>query len=1091
MSYVQLRRQILVNNTGLGAPYTATVDYFDTLDRKPITLQFDSQANDPAALAKGDEVFRYEYRPGKIRLVLYDGNGSVYTRNLVGANPTPGVGTALQLKVNPLNATTTDVNARNGCFDLTGQFGVAPYQLEVTGQGGQASGYHQTATSQFEIYPVRFYNLANGEYFVKVTDATGDFRTQIVRIGVAQYGWPRGSVLKDYYANQRLIRRWWLYNELNTLSESYFANQGNGSAYLAPTGTLVDAFLLPGSVGAVWRQVYADGTGEVYFVDRGTGTDSSLELDNLIPLNPDTEAEQNGGVLVEMLASAPPLTFSLPGYPSNQHGSFDGLGAGDFEVQVVDAVGKSVTVPFSLRARYGLRWYLDFSDLYGVPCRLELWLRDYVGEPELIKGQADPVIIKSDGLNSTIGGQGDLPSVVATSCQVNLKTPPDLLLDVETGDDTNCRVDVWRDTKLRFRGFVQTGLYDGELQAGLIDVSLTATDGLAGLKDTYFTGHVGQRLGGHRRLLSSQVHCLARTSIALPLHIYTNRRDAAMSDADAPELAATTNRLGYWDESQDEPIFDRAVLEALAQAEGGTLVQREGVWQVRSILEAAGPAAGRAYRPAGTPAGDRLAPAPTGLVEPSTEHRWYWLHADQAKEVRAGWKSLTGTTDAGWLKNAFAAGTAFSDPYAWLEDYSKLRPISGWRPGLNVLNFPLVLQRVGEKGKDHSTQWPRSTASKLPDSRYLESPALPLAAGLEAVPAYLTLTGKFLPSEFYTDASNTKFAAPTTAKQATLPYEFVVDGRPTGLRLATFALSAQSSDKDTTFEAPLDALPSGAGVATLRVYAWFAGDVGQLDSATPAGQLSPGIYGYDKGFLAKDDFGTGVFRLFVANNDDAKLPLTGASWTELLATNASTGQLLLSSVGVQLRPQGAIWDGEDNFRADGPAGNIRPTEALKVFHPDVPITAGLFGGNLDAFAKSIALADGTMSTKWARHIDLEPSPLLESNVYDVLSLRSGPSNLLTGTIRHENCEPPYLLDTIDTPYDMPGRRFCVGATEWHMKAAAVGVSLIQNGVGADAPNPYDELPDGVRVIDRLYQYVTGKYVNFARGTNDGSVRVRG
>ncbi|MGI4822241.1 MAG: hypothetical protein ACRYFV_13610 [Janthinobacterium lividum] len=1093
MSYKQLRRQIIENPTGVGAPFVATVNYFDEVTRKPVTLQFDSQVNDPSELTKGDEVFRFEYRPGKIRLVLYAGGGTVYTKNLAGPNPTPGIGTDLKLKVNPVNAVTSDSNGSDGVFDLTGQYGVPPYQLEVTGQYGNAAGYHKTAVSQVENYPVRFNNLRTGEYFLKVTDATGDFRTQVMTIQVGKRGEPSNAIIQDRIVRGRLLRARWLLNSLTVEYVGLGTENGNQD-YQSPAGKLLDAFLLPGGNGKVWRQVYSDGKDKVYFVDTSTETTSTLTLDNIIYFDPDTPTEQNGGVLVEVTGSAPPFTFSLPGHPSNQLGSFDDLATGEYEVTVRDALGQQLKVPFSLKARHGLRWYLNFSDIYGVPCRLELWLRDYQGEPELIKAGADPVVITSDGLSNAIGGQGDLPSVVATTCELNLKTLPDQLLEVETGDDTNCRVDVHRAGKMEFRGFVQTGLYDGELQAGLIDVSLTATDGLATLKGTWFTGHIGQRLGGHRRLLSSQVHCLARTSVALPVQIYTNRRDAAMSDEDAPELAATTNRLAYWDESKNEPLFMRAALDALAQAEGGTMVQREGAWQVRSILEAAQRnVPGRAYKPAGTPVGDLLVSAPTGVLEPPTRQRWYWLKGDsaQTKHVRAAWKSLTGTTDVGWLKNAFWQGAVFSDTYAWLDDASKLRGTSGWKAGGGT-PFPLILQRVGEKGKDHSTLWPRSLDLRTPDYRWFESPPLPLAPGMEGVPAVITFTGKFVASETFTDSDGVIQAPATVAKTATLGYEIYIDGRAAGMAgLATFDLATGTNAQDTTFEAPLPLMPSGAKEAILRLYAWTAPDVGQLDLATPA--PSNLALTFMPGSLVKSDFGTGKMRLFVARHDYAAQPLTDTTtWAEIEATNASTGQLLLTSVGIQLRPQNATWDGEDNFRADGPAGGtIRPTEPLEVFHADIPITAGLYGGNLNAFAKGIALADGTMSTSWARRIDLAASPIFESNVYDALSLRSGHSNLLTGTIRHENCDPPRLLDTVDTPYDLPGRRFCVGATAWHMKFAKVEVSLIQNGVGDDAPDPNAELPDGARVIDRVYEYAMGKYTSIVRGCSDGSIRVRG
>jgi hypothetical protein len=1084
--YILLRRTIKPDPANPGG-LVATEIYFDTVKRTRHPTQFPTQLNNPEELAKDAEVWRFEYAPGKTRVVYYNGNGSVYTRNLK-ASLAP-FSPSLKLKATP-NVGVTSVGRKDAYVDLTGQGGFPPYQVEVVGESGPAKGYYQAAVSQLESYPVRFYNLGEGGYTFRVRDKTGDGRTLSVQVGVTPYGYPMGTRLRDTFRNNRLVRAWWRSNELSVFFSSYYASQGDGE-YAAPYGTLVDAYLLPGSNGTVWRQVYAgyqvgDG-GSVYFVDSSTAVASTLALENLILFNPTSGPEQNGGCVLEMQASAPPLTFTL-GSVTNSTGMFDRLSAGVHTVTVADSVGNSVRVSFSLVQPYALHYYLDFSDLDGVPCRLELEERNYTGQPLLIKGQRDPVVIKSDGLNTALGGQGDLPPVVGSSCVLSLKVPLEELERITVGDDRFCRVNVRRAGQLRFRGYVQPGLYEGELQDGLIDVSLTATDGLAGLKGTYFTGHNGQRLTGYRPILNSLLHCLSRCGVSLPLRIFTNSRDASMATADAPEQAAATNRTGYYFPDKDEPDNCRTVVDALAQALRGTLVQREGTWQLRSIHEAATTAEGRAYLPAGTAQPAVVARAPTGTIRPPEKGVLHWLRSvqPQKKAVRQSWKSLTGSTDIGWLKNAYPAGDVFSDKYAWLEDLSQLRTINGWAPPAGTL-FPLALVRVGDKGSELTTQWPRSKGLRVRDGRYLTGPALPLVGGPEATPAYLTITGKFIATDFYLNDEGVRVPAPTIAKLAYLPYEVLIDGRSTGAQLASFELSKDG--KDTTFEAPLPALPAGARSAELRVYSWTAPDVGQLSSAYDL-RTAPQPR-FDTPALVKDRI-NGVERLFIARHYAVGAPLTDtANWEEIAATDASSGLLFVSSIGVQLRPQEATWDGKDFFRADGPAGTVRPTDVLPVYHADVPIAAGLFSGNLLAFGKTIANTDGTMTTSWSRSIDLAPTPLFESIVLDSLSLRSGNSKLLTGALSHRGTEPVYLLDTVDAPSDVPGRRFCAGAVEWSLKFSQARVSLIENGAGADAPDPTTELPDGVRVTHGFYEYKPDFFAPVARGTHDGSLRVRG
>jgi hypothetical protein len=1077
--YIQLRRTLTANNTGVGAPFKATVAYFDTVLRKPYYTLLDSQVNDPAELAKDAEVYRYEYRPGRVRVVRYNGNGSVYTQNLKGAAVS-----SLLVKADTTAPYTEAADSSDASVDLTGTLGQPPYQLTLVGTiGTPSAGYRQTGVSTSENYPVRFYNLPQGQYVAYVLDALGyqSFLSLTVMPGTGKARGTEVQAEKILFAGSYRTR--WRFNERDL--KRYLTNEPVAASTILAYGTYVDGFLLN---AATWRQVYSNGKGGVYFIDTSTAGNSSLELDNLITFHPDTPAGL-GGFLVEVNATAPPLTFTAGGQ-TNTTGRFDGLPVGTHPVRVTDAQGKELTVPVVLACRYALRWFLDYSDKDGVPARLELWVLDYKGTPELLIGDAEPVVLKSDGLNSELGGQGDLPPVVGTSCELHFRMPATTFEQVLTADEFYCRTDFYYAQRLEFRGYVQPALSNQPLLPGRQAVTLTATDGLAQLKDAAMLGHVGQRLYGHRPVLHTLLHCLSRTQVALPLALFVNRRDATMSDADAPEEAATTNRTGYWNEQKNEPVPQREALDGLAQLLGGTLCQRGGTWQVRSALEALAAAPGRAYRVAGTPDGDRTAAAPSATIRPPRLSGLHWLDAEQVKQVRAGWKSLTGSTDAGWLKNAFPAGAVFSNKNAWLPDFSRLRPIAGWHPAPGS-NFPLLFSRVGDKSTDYATEWPRSLDKSISDSRYLESPLLPLAAGTEAVPAFLTFSGKLVPTEYYTDADKNTVISPSTAAKAVLAYEVLIDGQSTGRKLAELKQVASSATKDVTFEVPLAPLPSTAGGAVLRVHTWLAADTGLFSNApvtTPATSI---FQRFAKGQVVRYDFGTGTYRLFVARQDDApaaSLTFGGydSFFAELPASDVASGQLLISSVTIQLRPQQATWDGEDNFRADGPGGTVRPTEVLKVYHPDPPLSAGLFGGNLFAFGRGVGLLDGTQPTSWARKTDLDATPLFEANVLDGLALRSGASKLLTGPLRYSGTSLPRLLDSLDAPGDVPGRRFMVGAWEWHVKQRRTEVNLVE--IGPDGSPPV--LPAGVRLTHRLYEYAPGQYAPRIRMTHSGRPRLR-
>jgi hypothetical protein len=471
-------------------------------------------------------------------------------------------------------------------------------------------------------------------------------------------------------------------------------------------------------------------------------------------------------------------------------------------------------------------------------------------------------------------------------------------------------------------------------------------------------------------------------------------------------------------------------------------------------------------------------------VRPPRSGSWYWLReGKQRKQVRASWKSLTGSTDVGYLKNAYIPGTVFSDPFAWVTDGSKLRAISGWKPALGK-TFPLVFIRVGDKQDKHATRWLRSASIGAADGNYLEGPVLPLVPGGESVPAFLSFTGRLTASETFTNpVTGSTYDAPTTAPKALLPYELVIDGQSAGVQVAE--LKAGSSD--VTFTAELPRLLVGAKGAVLRVGAWYAPDTNALLLART---FTFGD-GYKQGEAVKYQG-----KLYVARQDMRALgggigmapgvPATAVYWQEITATDQATGQLLVSEIGVQLRPQGVTWDGADNVRVDSDGGTVRPTQVLSVFHADVPPTAGLYSGNLFAFGRGTGLLDGTMSTNWKRPSDLAPAPLFESAVLDIMALREGPSKLVMGTLHTAALEPPRLLDSLDLPSDLPGRRFLVGSRRWSTKRGKVEVALLEIGAGEGAD---DDTPDGARATTNVVQVLPGQYGPELRLTEDGYIRV--
>jgi hypothetical protein len=1018
---ILFRRLVTATPTSTLAPYVALNEYWDDEKRTIYRDQETSTLNDPSEVAVDAELARYAVRPGLARVVRYAGEGQIYTQDesVTGGPGGGGVCTLAAPAITPNPAATSNGLSGDASVSVVCSSGVQPYTLALRLQNEAL--VLATATSASTAQPAQFGSLNPGRYQVTVTDAVGCVRTGLFDVfGGAGSNGPYGPDLRVTYSYANgLYRTFW--NPITKAVEVFFRATGPGddpnSDYDNPTplGQPIDGYMLPD--GYTWAVVTSDGAGGVLFTYSDTRKPGLLELHNVIFFHPDRPQDATGGVLVECTATDYPLSFQLGDGtgttygPPNATGHFDGLTADTYAVTVTDSQGRTLSVPFSLRARYGKRWHLDADNIDSLTWTVEIWQMGYTGAVEAICGAGEtPVRLKSDGLNSSIGGQGDLPPAIGTSCELNLLATVDQLADVQLGADRDFRVDAYRAGALEFRGYVSPDIYTADMQYGLVPVSLTATDGLAALKDTDFTGHVGQALTGRWPLLNTLLHCLSRCDVALPVRIATNRRPAELASTQAPEQFVLTERAGYAALDKAEPLDMRAVVEAVAQTLGGTLVQRAGQWEIRSGLEAAGIyTKARAYRAAGSPLNVQSIGAPTGLVRPPRPVRtagagWYWLDNSQRLSIRAGWKSLAAASDAAYATNALPAGDAFGNDTGWNQSLDALLPTVGWSENAAMPGFPLLLERAGEKNTDLGTRWPQANGPA--DARYLQSGLLPNAPENENIPWALKIVGRLVAL----DADGRVVVMPPTPGQsrtATVALEVVTDGqRPAVPILAAFDLPSSVTAGDTTLTFPLGPLPAQSRITRLR--------------------LSP--------------------------------------WT---GTTLSGVVLLIKQVSLVLQPQGVTWDGKDNFRADSNRGTVRPTDAVKVFHCDVPLKAGLFEANAYAFRRATTVAGGALTTIWARPTDLLAAPLLESAAFDGLALRAAPSRLLNGVVRYVNTAPPRMLDTVDAPDDLDGRRFLVASVSDDLRAGEVEVALVEIGRGTarTTPDPLAGFPAGVRLLD--------------------------
>ena len=1048
MAKTLFRRLVTATPDSTLFPFVALNEYWDSERRTVFRDQEGSANDDPSELAPGTELDRWNVRAGVARVVRYGGDGQVYTRDEAqGGGPGSGGACTLgPIVITPNPATTQAAGTADAGFTVAGQSGVPPYEVVIRVEG--ESAVRAQATSASAQLPAAFANFGPGTYTVTLTDAANCAQNATLRVyDGSQTGAAYGTVIYERYTptDGRTVTFW---NPRTREVESFTYPPGNSpdpQEYDRPVGSrgdVVDKYLADNGYGYV--TIYNDGNGGVYSTSTDTRRPGLLALNNLIIFHPDRPQDATGGAVVEVDATDFPLAFALaPLGLTNTTGRFDGLPAGDYTVTVQNTAGQQLSVPVALRARYGRRWQLMADDVHGRPWAVEIWQRGYAGPTENIFGDGNsPVVLKTDGLSSANGGQGDVPAAVGSSCELRLLVTLEQLQAVQLGEDRDFRVDVWAAGALEFRGYVTPDIYTAPLLDGLVSVELTATDGLAALKETDFTGHVGQRLTGRWPVLHTLLHCLSRCDVALPVGIAVNRRPAELATADAPELLVLTERAGYAGLDEKGEVLDmRQVLEAEAQLLGGTLVQRGGRWEIRSALEAAGARTPtREYGAAGQARGSGTVAAPAGVVLPPAARGWHWVGASQQLRIRAGWKSLAAKTDVGYAKNALPAGDAFGDADQWNSSLDDLLPTAGWTRGgpgsAAVPVLPLLLVRAGDKDTDLGTLWPEGRDENDP---YLQSGLLPNAPLPEDTPWEMQVVVRLVRPGVPANAP----LPPENQRTVLLPLLLVVDGIPTDVSLQ---VSLTTSTDAVTLTRSLPPLPAGARISRLRMLPWRR-----------------------------------------------EVPGKGGS-----LQGAAT--MVISKVAFVLKPQGATWAGKDNFRIDADGGTLRPTEPVAVFHADVPLKAGLFEGNSYAFRRSVSVLGGALTTTWARALDGRGAPLLATAALDSLALRAGPSRLLAGAVRFAGAGPAAplrMLDAVDAPYDVDGRRFLVAALSWDVRAAESEVSLVEVGAGARQAvvDPYEGLPNGVRLVAGFY-FLPGEVPLPGRGrphyrATDRGVRVRG
>ena len=208
---------------------------------------------------------------------------------------------------------------------------------------------------------------------------------------------------------------------------------------------------------------------------------------------------------------------------------------------------------------YGLKYYMEWLSERGNDFRIEIQEKDFTGEARLKKLGSAPVLRIDNADNGIIG----------TSLQFLLQADVDgELEELYTTDSKKYKVLLKVDGSTIWEGYILQELYSEEYIAPPYDVSITATDQIALLKDIAYTPT------GRNTLLAILKNALKPTNVDNTFAVQSSLKPSVMNIDSTFLNYVTLNDYAFADKS----CYD-AIGEILTTC-GMTLMSFENMWMV-------------------------------------------------------------------------------------------------------------------------------------------------------------------------------------------------------------------------------------------------------------------------------------------------------------------------------------------------------------------------------------------------------------------------------------------------------------------------------------------------------------------------------
>jgi hypothetical protein len=384
--------------------------------------------------------------------------------------------------------------------------------------------------------------------------------------------------------------------------------------------------------------------------------DLTLDPDSTLITDSTGEGQADGEFTVLATSTAGGVIYSLEPITkggAQASGTFSGLLAGIYTVYIQDAQGCQITTQVEIKEgqSYGVKYRAEYQciaegkeDWTG---RIDILERGFTGSLTEVNTGKEPITISYTG-----EGEGKFKTTISSTATIQLDSDTNFkFVELFIGDERKYKVIFYKDYgsgfEIKWQGFILPTEYEEPYTDPGYIVTVTATDGLADLKDQDFGN-----LSGNLSLIKVIARCLRNTDLNLNIRSAISRFELNhdTDPEDDPLEQTFVDASIYTDKTCDE------VLNYVLIPFGARLFQSKNVWWIISIEDTPFTFSYRQFSPIGIYQSNSTYD-PRIYSKGATEtQRIVWLNQSGKLMVRPGYRDVIIDYNAGLVNNIFFTG---------------------------------------------------------------------------------------------------------------------------------------------------------------------------------------------------------------------------------------------------------------------------------------------------------------------------------------------------------------------------------------------------------------------------------------------------